>query len=286
MLNPDNTFTATVLGLPRIGPNRELKRAIEAYWAGRLDADGLHAVARDLRTAQLTAARDAGLDSVPVGTFSYYDQVLDTAVLLGALPERVADIANELDRYFAAARGNAKVAPLEMTKWFDTNYHYLVPELSAATEFSLHPEKPLAELEEALALGIPARPVVVGPITFLKLAKSVDGSNLLDRLPDLLPLYEQLLGQLAAAGAKWVQLDEPSLVTDLSDAELAVVHTAYRRLAELPDRPAILVASYFGRLGAALPVLAETGVEGIAVDLVAGGDADVVAARAITDRLI
>ncbi|MFI1919265.1 5-methyltetrahydropteroyltriglutamate--homocysteine S-methyltransferase [Nocardia sp. NPDC020380] len=286
MLNPDNTFTATVLGLPRIGPNRELKRATEAYWAGRLDAAGLHEVARELRTAQLTQVRNAGLDSVPVGTFSYYDQVLDTAVLLGALPERVLGISDELDRYFAAARGNAEVTPLEMTKWFDTNYHYLVPELAAETEFSLHPEKPLAELEEALALGVPARPVIVGPITFLKLAKSVDGSNLLDRLPDLLPLYEQLLGLLADAGAKWVQIDEPSLVTDLSETELAVVHTAYRRLAELSARPAILVASYFGRLGAALPVLAETGIEGIAVDLVAGGDADVVAARSITDKLI
>ncbi|MGX1812185.1 5-methyltetrahydropteroyltriglutamate--homocysteine S-methyltransferase, partial [Nocardia sp. NPDC055321] len=125
MSNPRTAFTATVLGLPRIGPNRELKRAIESYWAGRQDAASLHAVAADLRTAQLTAARDAGLDSVPVGTFSYYDQVLDTAVLLGALPERVAGIADELDRYFAAARGNAEVQPLEMTKWFDTNYHYL-----------------------------------------------------------------------------------------------------------------------------------------------------------------
>ncbi|MGW4367281.1 5-methyltetrahydropteroyltriglutamate--homocysteine S-methyltransferase [Nocardia takedensis] len=286
MSNSHNTFTATVLGLPRIGPNRELKRAIESYWAGRLDADGLHAVAWDLRTAQLTAARDAGLDSVPVGTFSYYDQVLDTAVLLGALPERVAGIADQLDRYFAAARGNAEVAPLEMTKWFDTNYHYLVPELSADTAFSLHPDKPLAELKEALALGVPARPVVLGPITFLKLAKSVDGSELLDRLPDLLPLYEQLLGLLAETGAQWVQIDEPSLVTDLTEAELAAVRSTYRRLSELTARPSILVAGYFGRLGVALPVLAQTGIEGIAVDLVAGGDADVAAARSITDKLI
>ncbi|MBL1079472.1 5-methyltetrahydropteroyltriglutamate--homocysteine S-methyltransferase, partial [Nocardia sp. 2] len=286
MSNPRNTFTATVLGLPRIGPNRELKRAIESYWAGRLDAEGLHAVAKDLRTAQLTAARDAGLDSVPVGTFSYYDQVLDTAVLLGALPQRVSGIADELDRYFAAARGNAEVTPLEMTKWFDTNYHYLVPELSADTVFSLHPDKPLAELKEALALGVPARPVVVGPITFLKLAKSEDGSDLLDRLPDLLPLYEQLLGLLAEAGAQWVQIDEPALVTDLTETELAAVRSTYQRLSELSARPAILVAAYFGRLGVALPALAETGIEGIAVDLVAGGDADVAAAQSITDKLI
>ncbi|WP_067651896.1 5-methyltetrahydropteroyltriglutamate--homocysteine S-methyltransferase [Nocardia harenae] len=286
MSNSRNTFTATVLGFPRVGPNRELKRATEAYWAGRADAASLHATAKELRTAQLTAARDAGLDSVPVGTFSYYDQVLDAAVLLGALPERVAGIADDLDRYFAAARGNAEVAPLEMTKWFDTNYHYLVPELAADTAFALNPEKPLAELKEALALGIPARPVVVGPITFLKLAKSVDGSDLLNRLPDLLPLYEQLLGLLAEAGAEWVQLDEPSLVTDLTEAELAAVRSTYQRLAAIEARPAILVAAYFGRLGVALPALAETGIDGIAVDLVAGGDADLAAAKSITDKLI
>ncbi|MEV6098604.1 5-methyltetrahydropteroyltriglutamate--homocysteine S-methyltransferase [Nocardia sp. NPDC051981] len=286
MLNPDNTFIATVLGLPRIGPNRELKRAVESYWAGRIDAAALHDVAAGLRAAQLLRIRDTGLDSVPVGTFSYYDHVLDTAVLLGALPDRVRGIEDELDRYFAAARGTAEVAPLEMTKWFDTNYHYLVPELSAATEFSLHPAKPLAELKEALALGVPARPVILGPVTFLKLAKSVDGSDLLDRLPDLLPLYDRLLGLLADAGARWVQLDEPVLVTDLSETELALVHTVYRRLAEVSARPALLVASYFGRLGEALPVLAATGVEGIAVDLVAGGDADVAAAQSLRDTLV
>ncbi|MFE3984973.1 5-methyltetrahydropteroyltriglutamate--homocysteine S-methyltransferase [Nocardia tengchongensis] len=286
MPNPENTFTATVLGLPRIGPNRELKRAIEAYWAGRIDAAALHGLAGGLRAAQLTAVRAAGLDSIPVGTFSYYDQVLDTAVLLGALPERVHGIADELDRYFAAARGTAEVAPLEMTKWFDTNYHYLVPELSAATEFSLHPDKPLAELEEALALGIPARPVIIGPITFLKLAKSVDGSELLDRLPDLLPLYERLLGLLAAAGARWVQIDEPALVTDLTETELALVHSTYQRLASGSGRPDLLVAGYFGRLGPVLPVLAATGVEGIAVDLVAGGGADVAAAQELSGTLL
>ncbi len=286
MSNPDDTFTATVLGLPRVGPARELQRAVESYWAGRIEAAELHEVARRLRTAQLSAARDAGLDSVPVGTFSYYDHVLDTAVLLGALPERVRGIEDETDRYFAAARGTAEIAPLEMTEWFDTNYHYLVPELSAETQFALHPDKPLAELDEALALGVPARPVVVGPITFLKLAKSVDGSDLLERLPDLLPLYERLLGLLAVAGAQWVQLDEPVLVTDPTEVELALVHTAYKRLAGLATRPSILVASYFGRLGEALPVVADTGVEGIAVDLVAGGDADVAAAGALRATLV
>ncbi|MCX4099046.1 5-methyltetrahydropteroyltriglutamate--homocysteine S-methyltransferase [Nocardia sp. alder85J] len=286
MLNADRTFTATVLGAPRIGPRRQLKRAVESYWGGRLDAAELHRVAAGLRTAQLTAMRDAGLDSVPVGTFSYYDHVLDTAVLLGALPQRVQGIADELDRYFAAARGTETVPPLEMTKWFATNYHYLVPEIGADTRFSLHPDKPLAELREALALGVPARPVVVGPITFLKLAKTTDGSDALDRVGDLIPLYTQLLELLAAAGASWVQLDEPALVTDLTAPELAAVETAYRTLAAATSRPSILVASYFGRLGTALPVLAGTGVEGIAVDLVAGGDADLPTARTLTGTLL
>ncbi len=266
-------FTATVLGLPRIGPRRELKRATESYWAGRSDAEALHAVAKELRIAQLTELTAAGLDSVPVGTFSYYDQMLDTAAMVGALPARVAGIEDPLDRYFAAARGNDSVEPLEMTKWFDINYHYLVPELGADTQFTLHPGKLLDELREALALGVPARPVVIGPLTFLKLAKDAEGDPL-RRIDALLPLYVDLLGQLAAAGAQWVQIDEPVLVTDLTEAELAVAGRVYDELAAATDRPAILVATYFGRPGAALPVLAGTGVEGLAFDFTAGATVD------------
>ncbi|GAF46701.1 5-methyltetrahydropteroyltriglutamate--homocysteine S-methyltransferase [Rhodococcus wratislaviensis] len=267
------SFTATVLGSPRIGPNRELKKAVESYWAGSLDAEGLDALARDLRRRTWTSLRDAGLDSVPVGTFSYYDHVLDTAAMLGALPDRVAGIGSDLDRYFAAARGNDTVAPLEMTKWFDTNYHYLVPEISPTTTFALDPSKVLRELEEARALGIPARPVVVGPVTFLLLSKAV-GSDapLLDRLDELVPLYADLLGQLADAGAEWVQIDEPTLVADRTPEEIAAAKRVYDRLSALESRPAILVASYFGSLGDALPAIASTGVEGIAIDLVAGSD--------------
>ncbi|MFI6363854.1 5-methyltetrahydropteroyltriglutamate--homocysteine S-methyltransferase [Nocardia sp. NPDC050630] len=264
----DNPFTATVLGLPRVGPHRELKRATESYWAGRIDAARLHAIAADLRRDQLTELHSAGLDSIPVGTFSYYDQVLDTAVLLGALPPRVAGIADPLDRYFAAARGTDTVEPLEMTKWFDTNYHYLVPEIGPETVFSLQPSKVLDELREALALGVPARPVVVGPITFLKLAKATGGAAL-DRLDELVPLYRELLRLLAVAGAEWVQLDEPILVTDLSADELELVRRSYAELSRATDRPALLVATYFGRPGAALSALAETEIEGIAVDFTA-----------------
>src|ERR1700724_4128988 len=135
----------------------------------------------------------AGLDSVPVNTFSYYDQMLDTAVLLGALPARVSGISDELDRYFAAARGNDEVSPLEMTKWFDTNYHYLVPEIGPATRFALNPDKVLSELKEAFAQGIPARPVVIGPITFLLLSKGINGGGApIARLGQPVPSYSQL----------------------------------------------------------------------------------------------
>lgn len=267
------TFTATVLGSPRIGPQRELKRAVESYWAGRINADALSSVAQELRTQTWTQLRDAGIDSVPVNTFSYYDHILDTAVMLGALPRRVAGVKNPLDRYFVAARGNDTIAPLEMTKWFDTNYHYIVPEIAPSTTFTLDASKVLSEVREALALGIAARPVVVGPVTFLLLSKAVDSDEpLLARLDELLPLYTDLLNQLADAGAEWVQLDEPALVADRTGDEIAAAKRAYDTLAAVENRPAILLASYFGSLGDALPALAETGVEGIAVDLVAGSD--------------
>ncbi len=167
-------FTTTITGAARIGPNRELKRATESYWAGRIDRSELDKVAAGLRRDTWTALSMAGLDSVPVNTFSYYDQVLDTAELLGALPKRYAGIDDDLDRYFAAARGTSNVAPLEMTKWFDTNYHYLVPEISDEISFTLHPQKVLSELEEARAQRVPARPVVIGPITFLLLSKATE----------------------------------------------------------------------------------------------------------------
>lgn len=283
-------FTATILGAPRIGPNRELKRAVERYWAGRIDRAALEEIAAGLRRETIAALSAAGLDSIPVNTFSYYDQMLDTAVLLGALPSRAGGIADDLDRYFAAARGTADIAPLEMTKWFDTNYHYLVPEIGPDTTFTLHPDKVLAELKEAQAQGIPARPVIVGPITFLALSKAVDGAEVpIGRLGELLPLYAELLGRLAAAGAEWVQIDEPVLVTDILDgtanaAELA--EHVYAVLAGAADRPAILVATYFGEPGNVLPALARTQIDGMAVDFVAGGDQPTVGIPGLAGKLL
>lgn len=271
-------FTATIPGSPRIGPHRELKRATEGYWAGRTSRAELESVAATLRRDTWAALTDAGLDSVPVNTFSYYDQMLDTTVLLGALPPRVVGVDDELDRYFAAARGTDEIAPLEMTKWFDTNYHYIVPEIGPNTRFSLNPAKVLAELAEAREQGIPARPVLIGPVTFLLLSKAMDVAGAgapIERLDELIPLYSELLGMLVEAGADWVQLDEPVLVTDISADAPALAERVYTALGALTNRPAIYAATYFGAPGAGLAALARTPVEAIGVDLVAGGSAAV-----------
>ncbi|WP_327231905.1 5-methyltetrahydropteroyltriglutamate--homocysteine S-methyltransferase [Streptomyces murinus] len=263
---------ATVYGYPRQGANRELKKAVEGYWKGRVTATELRATAAELRRATWRRLAETGLREVPTGDFSYYDHVLDTTVMVGAIPDRhrAAVAADPLDGYFAMARGTQEVAPLEMTKWFDTNYHYLVPELGPDTVFTADSAKQVAELTEALALGLSARPVLVGPVTYLLLAKPAPGVpadfeplTLLDRL---LPVYAEILADLRAAGADWAQLDEPALVQDRTPAELNAAARAYRDLGALTDRPKLLVASYFDRLGEALPVLAKAPVEGLALD--------------------
>ncbi|MHC3816928.1 5-methyltetrahydropteroyltriglutamate--homocysteine S-methyltransferase [Streptomyces sp. DT9] len=262
----------TVYGYPRQGPNRELKKAVEGYWKGRVTAAALRETAAELRRSSWKQLADAGVHEVPTGDFSYYDHVLDTSVMVGAVPQRhrAAVAADALDGYFAMARGTQDVAPLEMTKWFDTNYHYLVPELGPDTVFSADSTKQVTELREAVALGHTARPVLVGPVTYLLLAKPAPGVaagfeplTLLDRL---LPVYAEVLADLRAAGAEWVQIDEPALVQDRTPAELNAAARAYRDLGGLTDRPRLLVASYFGRLGEALPVLAKAPVEGLALD--------------------
>jgi len=263
---------ATVYGYPRQGQHRELKKAIEGYWKGRVGADALRATAAGLRRTGWQELAGAGLHEVPTGDFSYYDHVLDTTVMVGAIPtrHRAAVEADALDGYFAMARGTQEVAPLKMTKWFDTNYHYLVPELGPDVVFTADSTKQVTELKEALALGLTARPVLVGPITYLLLAKPAPGVSpdfdpltLLDRL---LPVYAEVLADLRAAGAQWVQLDEPALVQDRTPAELNAAARAYRDLGARTDRPRLLVASYFDRLGDALPVLAKAPVDGLALD--------------------
>ncbi|WFE30921.1 5-methyltetrahydropteroyltriglutamate--homocysteine S-methyltransferase [Micromonospora sp. WMMD975] len=259
---------STVLGYPRIGARRELKKAVEAYWAGTLDATGLHETAAELRAQVWRTLRDARLDAIPSNTFSYYDQMLDTAVALGAIPHRFARLGlDELDTYFAMARGVDTEPALELTKWFDTNYHYLVPEIDPDTSFTARPAKALSEYAEARALGITTRPVLIGPATFLLLAK---GADPFARLDDLVDTYAGILTALAGAGVPWVQLDEPAYVADRTPAEIDGLHRAYRRLGDLPNRPRIFVTTYFGDLADALPALLDTPVDAIGVDLVAG----------------
>ncbi|MFI1438750.1 5-methyltetrahydropteroyltriglutamate--homocysteine S-methyltransferase [Streptomyces fructofermentans] len=285
--SPTPQARATVHGWPRQGPSRELKKAVEGYWAGRLTGDELRTAAAGLRRTAWQWLTGAGVAEVPTGDFSLYDHVLDTVVMTGAVPARHREAfdADPLDGYFAMARGTETAAPLEMTKWFDTNYHYLVPELGPDTVFAADARGPVGQLREAVSLGHSARPVLVGPVTFLLLSKPVPGTHadfrplaLLDRL---LPVYAQVLAELRAAGADWVQLDEPALVQDQSPAVLDATARAYGKLSGLTHRPRLLVASYFDRLGEALPVLARSAVDGLAMDFTGPAAANLEALAAV-----
>jgi 5-methyltetrahydropteroyltriglutamate--homocysteine methyltransferase len=233
-----------VLGLPRIGPARELKFALESFWSGDADEQELLATARELRADNWRRAREAGVDVIPSGDFSLYDQVLDTAWGVGAIPARFGE-ADGLAGYFALARGTADQRPLEMTKWFDTNYHYLVPELSPGQSFGARPEHWVEQLRESAELGIPTRPVLIGPFSFLLLSKGLDRP--LDALPALVPVYERLIAALAAAGAAEVQIDEPCLVLDRSARELDAFAEAWSALAASAE-PELCLATYFAGL--------------------------------------
>ncbi|MGH7506892.1 MAG: 5-methyltetrahydropteroyltriglutamate--homocysteine S-methyltransferase, partial [Longimicrobiales bacterium] len=251
---------ATNLGFPRIGAGRELKRALELYWRGGSGADALLETARILREAHWRQQAAQGIDHIPSGDFSLYDHVLDTAVLVGAVPRRYGWSGGVvgLDTYFAMARGiqekdldveRAGTPAMEMTKWFDTNYHYIVPELGADQTFALTSDEPVLRLREARALGIETRPVLLGPVSFLLLGKAPAGDVaplvLLDRL---LPVYIQVFESLAAAGADWIQVDEPWLVRDLDDDARVAYRRAYESLAGV-DGVRTLLTSYFGGLG-------------------------------------
>src|SRR4051794_13564670 len=249
---------STVHGFPRIGPNRELKFALEGYWRGEKSESELRETAREIRRTDWELMRDAGIELIPSNDFSLYDQVLDTAQLVGAIPAG-------LDAYFAAARGTDDTPALEMTKWFDTNYHYIVPELGPDTSFALGGSKPFDEYAEAKELGIQTKPVLVGPLTFLLLSKPAEqGFDPLELLDPLLEVYAEVLDKL---DADWVQLDEPAFVEDRSDRERELLARAYERLAAVERRPEIVVSTYFGRADEAV---ARLPVEGIGLDLVRG----------------
>ncbi|WP_038211372.1 5-methyltetrahydropteroyltriglutamate--homocysteine S-methyltransferase [Xenophilus azovorans] len=269
------------LGFPRIGARRELKFALESYWKGESSRDELQALGAQLR--QRHWSDQAGLDLVPVGDFSFYDQVLDMSFTLGNLPERVRGFHGDaLDNYFRVARGRSAqtaeehagccggVAAGEMTKWFDTNYHYIVPEFTAGTQFALDASRLLDQIAEARAQGVKAKPVIVGPVTYLAIGKAKDDSDRLALLPRLLPVYAELLDTLAAQGVEWVQVDEPILVTELDADWQHAFNTAYHQLKGC--RVKLLLATYFGQLLENQYLAANLPVAGLHVDAVNGRD--------------
>jgi 5-methyltetrahydropteroyltriglutamate--homocysteine methyltransferase len=268
---------SNISGFPRIGPARELKFATEGHWRGEVSADELLATGRQLRLDNWRFMQSAGIDLIPSNDFSLYDHVLDAICLVGAVPDRYGHESGpvDLDTYFAMARGRqdggVDVTAMEMTKWFDTNYHYIVPELGPRTEFSLSSEKPFDEHSEAMQeLGIDTVPVLVGPVSFLLLSKAADGvPDDFDRLSLLEPLievYGEVLERLAEQGATWVQFDEPCFVEDRAERELDGLRLAYEELAKVQERTRIVVKTYFDHAGDAYGVLRDLPVEGVGLD--------------------
>lgn len=279
------------LGFPRIGVKRELKAALEAYWRGDSTIDALRCLGGELRRRHWQI--QSGLDLVPVGDFTFYDQVLDMSFTLGNLPERALGTPGDsLDAYFRVARGRTSpqaggedIFAGEMTKWFDTNYHYIVPEFHAGTNFSLDATRLLAQLAEARAQGVTAKPVILGPLTYLRLGKAKDGSDPLALLPRLLPVYAGLIQALASHGADWIQVDEPILVTDLDAEWTQAFRNAYRALADAPAK--LLLATYFGPLEGNLPLVASLPVRGVHLDTVnARWEVDALILQSPADRVI
>ncbi|RZI85575.1 MAG: 5-methyltetrahydropteroyltriglutamate--homocysteine S-methyltransferase [Rubrivivax sp.] len=269
------------LGFPRIGARRELKFALESYWKGESSRGALEALGAQLR--QRHWENQAGLDFVPIGDFAFYDQMLDMSFTLGNLPERVKGFEGEvLDNYFRVARGRSAqhaehaaccgggVAAGEMTKWFDTNYHYIVPEFTAATTFKLDASRLLDQLAEARAQGVKAKPVIIGPVTYLAQGKAKDHSDKLALLDRLLPVYAQLLDTLGAQGVEWVQIDEPILCTELDADWKHALNNAYHQLKG--GKVKLLLATYFGQLQENQHLAANLPVAGLHIDAINGRD--------------
>ncbi|MDZ7676636.1 MAG: 5-methyltetrahydropteroyltriglutamate--homocysteine S-methyltransferase [Acidimicrobiales bacterium] len=264
---------STNLGFPRMGPARELKTALESHWRGELDAAGLAAAAAERRADNWQRQTSAGLDHVPSNDFSLYDHVLDTAVMVGAIPDRYREAGtSDLATYFAMARGghigDREVTALEMTKWFDTNYHYLVPELRTAQTFELASTKPVDELHEARAHGTATRPVLLGPVSFLHLAKREGINGPMTSLDALLPVYEELVQLLHAEGATWLQIDEPILVHELPGETIEAIAKSFQRLRYAAPDLQVLVTTYFGGLRDNLDATLALPVDAVHLDLV------------------
>ncbi|XP_013630211.1 PREDICTED: 5-methyltetrahydropteroyltriglutamate--homocysteine methyltransferase 3, chloroplastic-like [Brassica oleracea var. oleracea] len=244
-------MSSHIVGYPRIGPKRELKFALESFWDGKTGVDDLQTVAANLRNSIWKHMADAGIKYIPSNTFSYYDQMLDTTAMLGAVPSRYGWKNGEIgfDVYFSMARGNDSVPAMEMTKWFDTNYHYIVPELGPDVEFSYASHKAVDEFKEAKALGIDTVPVLIGPLTYLLLSKPAKGVDksfcMLSLIDKILPIYKEVFDDLKSAGARWIQFDEPILVMDLDTNQLQAFSDAYSHMESSLAGLNVLIATYF-----------------------------------------
>ncbi|XP_020240401.1 5-methyltetrahydropteroyltriglutamate--homocysteine methyltransferase [Cajanus cajan] len=267
-----------IVGYPRMGPKRELKFALESFWDGKSKAEDLQKVAADLRASIWKQMTNAGIKYIPSNTFSYYDQVLDATAMLGAVPPRYKWTGGEIgfDTYFSMARGNASVPAMEMTKWFDTNYHFIVPELGPDVNFTYASHKAVNEYKEAKALGVETVPVLVGPVTYLMLSKPAKGVDksfcLLSLLPKVLAVYKEVVADLKAAGASWIQFDEPILVLDLDSQKLQAFSTAYAELESALSGLNVLIETYFADIPAEAyqTITALNGITAFGFDLVRG----------------
>ena len=244
-------ITTATIGYPRIGPKRELKKALESFWKGDIKENELQSTAKDLRKKNWEIQKENGIDLITSNDFSFYDQVLDTICLLGAVPDRYNWQGDDVDlkTYFAMARGSQTkeldVSALEMTKWFDTNYHYLVPELKSDQKFKISSQKPFEEFKEAQSAGYKTKPVLLGPITFLLLSKSTEGKNTLDLLDNLLPVYLEIVKKLNELGAEWIQIDEPIFVKDLDEGVVSKIKKTLNSIKEAAGNSKILLTTYF-----------------------------------------
>ena len=262
-----------ILGYPRIGANRELKKAEEAYWAGKISKQELLDAAAQIRKTNWLLQKEAGIDLIPSNDFSFYDQTLDLSLSLGAIPERYNNLKDDLlELYFAMAHGYQKngidVTAMEMTKWFDTNYHYIVPEFVKNQQFKLTYNKAAAEFKEALELGIKTKPVLVGPITYLQLGKEKEsGFNRIELLDRLLPVYIEILKELESLGAEYVQIDEPVLCTDLTDEVKEAYRKAFAKISKAVNLK-IILTTYFGGLADNAALATGLGASILHIDLV------------------
>jgi 5-methyltetrahydropteroyltriglutamate--homocysteine methyltransferase len=266
------------LGYPRIGSNRELKKACESYWSGKTTIQNLVQVGRDIRKHNWELQKEAGIDLIPSNDFSFYDQVLDHSLMVGAIPKRYHDVIlsagnNELDLYFAMARGYQKngldITAMEMTKWFDTNYHYIVPEFTKDQQFKLFSNKLSDEYNEAKRLGINTKPVLIGPVTYLLLGKEKEaGFDRIDLIKNLLPVYIEILRKLDEQHVDWVQIDEPFLCLDLTDKDKAAFKYVYTEIRKQFPHLQIMLATYFESLGENTDLALSLPVTAIHIDLV------------------